>query len=261
MGKSLVSANLAIATAQRGYRVALIDADLGGANQHTLFGIDRPRVLLEHFIENKIPELGDALLPTAQAGLKIICGGMPVLGTANPNYAQKMRLVRHIQALDVDVAFIDVGAGVHFNVLDLFNAAEHKLLVLSPQLTSLHNCYGFLKASVHRRLQRTLDSDVRGQLTSSAPEQGDEHLSAVIGRISGLNLGEGEKASELLETTRVSLVGNMIRGSKDQHVIQAISSMIRDHLGIEAPVLGNIPYVERIERSVNERRPFMLWAG
>jgi flagellar biosynthesis protein FlhG len=261
VGKSLVAANLAIATAQRGYRVALVDADLGGANQHTLFGIDRPRVLLEHFLEREIQTLNQALLPTAQAGLKLICGGMPVLGTANPNYAQKLRLIRHIHALDVDVALIDIGAGVSYNVLDLFNAAEHKLVVISPQLTSLHNGYGFLKAAIHRRLQRTLDHEVRGQLDSTPPEQGGESLNKVIDRISIIDTEEGEKAALILQQIRLSLVGNMLRGSKDQHVIQAISSMITDHLGLEAPVLGNIPYSEAMERSVNERRPFMLSAG
>lgn len=261
VGKSLVAANLAIATAQRGYRVALVDADLGGANLHTLFGIDRPRVLLEHFLEKRIDTLAQALLPTAQAGLKLICGGMPVLGTANPSYGQKLRLVRHIQSLDMDIVFIDVGAGVSFNVLDLFNAAQHKLVVLTPQLTSLHNGYGFLKTAIHRRLQRLLDTDVRKELGSTSPELGAEPLSNVLGRISSIDIDEGEKAELILSEQRIFLVGNMVRGSKDQHVIQAISAMVKDHLSLEAPVIGHIPYSERIERSVNERRPFMLWAG
>ena len=35
IGKTLVSANLSIALAQKGFRVAVVDADLGGANLHT----------------------------------------------------------------------------------------------------------------------------------------------------------------------------------------------------------------------------------
>ena len=35
IGKSLLSASLGIDLARRGYRVVLLDADLGGANLHT----------------------------------------------------------------------------------------------------------------------------------------------------------------------------------------------------------------------------------
>ena len=42
VGKSIVSSNLAVAMAQNGSKVVLVDCDLGAANQHVLFGIDRP---------------------------------------------------------------------------------------------------------------------------------------------------------------------------------------------------------------------------
>ena len=42
VGKSVVASNLAAALAADGLRCALIDADLGGSNAHTLLGVARP---------------------------------------------------------------------------------------------------------------------------------------------------------------------------------------------------------------------------
>ncbi|MDJ0762372.1 MAG: P-loop NTPase [Myxococcota bacterium] len=261
VGKSLIAANLAIAMAQANRRVVLIDADLGGANLHTLFGIDRPKILLEHFIAKRVGNLAETLLPTPDPRLSIICGGMPVLGTANPVHSQKMKLIRHILALEADVIVLDIGAGIGFNVLDLFNAAEIKIAVFTPQLTSLHNGYGFLKAAIHRHLQRSLTPSVRDCFASTGPESGAESLSDVLNRLDHLDKDEAHKARSILLSEKLYLLGNMVRTSKEGQVIGAVGKMIKDHLQMDAPLLGNVRYGEKIQKSVNERRPFMLWAG
>lgn len=261
VGKSIIAANLAIAMAQKHRKCALIDADLGGANLHTLFGIDRPRMLLEHFITGKVASLSDVFIPTKQEGLSIICGGMPVLGTANPKFAQKAKLIRHFRMLDFDVIVLDIGAGIGFNVLDLFNAAEYKIVAFTPQLTSLHNGYGFLKAAVHRRLDRLIAREAREFLHNSSPESGEESLRQIIQRIAAFNQDEAEKARIIVDEQRVFLVGNMVRSERDRHVMSALKQMIKDHLLIEAELLGALKYGDKIERSVNERRPFMSFAG
>lgn len=261
VGKSLMASNLAIAFAQAGKRVILIDADLGGANLHTMFGIDRPARLLEHFLSHRVESLSETLLDTPQPGLKIVCGGMPVLGTANPKHTQKLRLVRHIHNLDADVVVLDIGAGVSFHVLDLFNSVELKTVVFTPQLTSLHNGYGFMKAAVHRRLHRILSQEVRDVLSTAEPEAGGESIAQVIDRIEALDRGEAEKARAVLANQRFYLIGNMSHSEREDHVIRALANMVRDHLNTEAPVLGTLRYGEKLQRSINERRPFMLWAG
>ena len=47
VGKSMIAANLALSTARRGLRVALVDLDVGGADAHVLFGVHRPVRTLE----------------------------------------------------------------------------------------------------------------------------------------------------------------------------------------------------------------------
>ena len=261
VGKSIIAANLAVTMSQAGVSTALVDADLGGANLHTLFGIDRPKHLLEHFISGRITDLNEALLSTGIDKLGIVCGGMPVLGTANPKFSQKTKLIRHIRRLNADAIVLDIGAGIGFNALDLFNAAEYKIAAFVPQLTSLHNGYGFLKAAVHRLLERLMSEQTRTYLHSSNPEVGQESLRRVIARIAGEDTAEADKMRVILSEQQVFLVGNMMRSDRDKNVVAALQQMIRDHLAIESNILGTLKYGEKIERSVNERRPFMLSAG
>ncbi len=261
VGKSIIAANLAVAIAQSGVRTTLVDADLGGANLHTLFGIDRPKGLLEHFLSGRFEVLEEILMSCSQEGLSLVCGGMPVLGTANPKFSQKAKLIRHIRQLPSEVVVLDIGAGVGFNALDLFNAAEYKLVAFVPQLTSLHNGYGFLKAAIHRMMERLISESVRDCLQSSNPEVGQESLRQVISRIAAKDTVEADKARVILDGQQVFLVGNMVKSDRDKHVVSALKQMIRDHLIVESEVLGILKFGDKIERSVNERRPFMLSAG
>jgi len=71
VGKSVVAANLAVAMAQRGARVVLVDADLGAANQHTLFGIARPGPGVEAFLDGSLAELAQAEVESGVPGLRL----------------------------------------------------------------------------------------------------------------------------------------------------------------------------------------------
>src|SRR5207249_420822 len=103
---SLISANLGIELARRGKRIILIDADLGGANLHTCLGMDVPKRSLSDFVEKRFDKIEDVVTETGIPNLGLVSGAMDHLDAANPRYAQKMRLVRHVQAMDVDYAIL-----------------------------------------------------------------------------------------------------------------------------------------------------------
>lgn len=111
IGKSLLSANLGIALARRGARVVLVDLDLGGANLHTCLGVGQPKVTLSDFIDRKVQNLEDVLVPTPFERLSLVSGAMDGLDAANPRHAQKSKLIRNLRLLDVDYVLLDLGAG------------------------------------------------------------------------------------------------------------------------------------------------------
>ena len=55
VGKSVLAANLGVVLAKRRQRVIVVDADLGGANLHTLFGMPDPELTLSDYIDRGSP--------------------------------------------------------------------------------------------------------------------------------------------------------------------------------------------------------------
>src|SRR6218665_3842829 len=154
IGKSLVSSNLGVALAAKGQRVLLVDADLGGANLHTCLGVAQPTATLSDFLLRPKARLEDVILPTGVPNLSLIAGALDVLDAANIKYAHKQRLLRSLQTQSVDYLILDLGAGSSFNTLDFFIIADHGVLVLLPEPTSVENAYRFVKAAFYRRLQQ-----------------------------------------------------------------------------------------------------------
>ncbi len=120
VGKSVFAANLATQLARNGSRVALVDGDLGGANLHTLLGVPSPDTNLSDFISKRVATLGEVMTPTSIENLWLVSGAKALVETANLNFGQKSKLLRHINQLDADHVILDLGAGSTFNVLDFF---------------------------------------------------------------------------------------------------------------------------------------------
>ena len=75
-GKSTVASNLAIALAQAGRKVLLVDADLRAPSQHAAFGVSRERGLV-HLLRDLLP-LARVIQSTAVKNLDVIASGPEV---------------------------------------------------------------------------------------------------------------------------------------------------------------------------------------
>src|SRR5262245_43378696 len=165
VGKSVIAASLAAAIAGTGRRCAAIDADLGGANLHTLLGVSRPRRTLSHLLTGEVGSLAELMVHTSVPNLWLVSGNEALLEMANPKHGQKQMLLRYIRGLDVDDVLLDLGAGSAFNVLDFFLLARRGLIVITPEPTAIENAEHFLKAALYRSLQVTAKRpDVRAAI-------------------------------------------------------------------------------------------------
>src|SRR5262245_41895062 len=153
VGKSVIAASLAAAIAGTGRRCAAIDADLGGANLHTLLGVSRPRRTLSHLLTGEVGSLAELMVHTSVPNLWLVSGNDALLEMANPKHGQKQMLLRYIRGLDVDDVLLDLGAGSAFNVLDFFLLARRGLVVVTPEPTAIENAEHFLKAAFYRSLR------------------------------------------------------------------------------------------------------------
>jgi flagellar biosynthesis protein FlhG len=261
VGKSLVAANLAVALAQAGQRVILVDADLGSANQHTLFGISRPIEGLVAVLDGRAPSLGATLCATEVPGLSLVAGTFATLGAANITHAEKKKLLRKVSELDADVLVVDVGAGVSFNVLDFFDLGHQRVVVVTPQLTSIQNAYSFLKSSVMRVLgQRAGREEPVELLHSCMGGAGNEtgRVGDMVARIRAQDPTFARTVEERLAEMRVYLVGNQVFEPGEANIFASVARMMQDYLCVNVTVLGHLRASRAVHDSVARRRPHLV---
>ncbi|MCR4400972.1 MAG: MinD/ParA family protein, partial [Syntrophomonadaceae bacterium] len=155
VGKTNLALNLALALAQKGLKVTLLDADMGMANIDIIMGLV-PEYNLYHVLRGE-KSIRDIML-TGPFGLKFIPGGSGIQELANLSEDELARVVAELGRLDgeSDVLLIDTGAGIANNVLAFVTAADDIIVVTSPEPTSLTDAYGIIKVAAARRARGTI---------------------------------------------------------------------------------------------------------
>lgn len=254
VGKSMMSANLAVLLAQSGASTVLVDADLGAPNQHTFFGCERVATTMGDFLEGRVRSLAETFVPTGIARLSLVAGQTGVAGAANPPHARKLKLARAIAQLDAEVVVVDLGAGMSHNVVDLFLLGHLRYLVVAPQLTAVQNAYGFAKTALLRSFSGLGVNARQSEALAAAFER--RALARIEEGIALLDAGEPELAKKCRGATvgfGVELVGNLVEGPRSVSILQALSRMMRDYLHVSAPVSALVPRSEALHQSVNAR--------
>jgi len=143
VGKTNISINLALAYAQLGRRVIVMDADLGLANVNVVLGVI-PRYNLYHLIR-KQKTLPEILVDTSY-GIQIIAGASGFSKIANLTDQERGDFIGELAALsNADIIIIDCAAGVSSNVISFVAAADDALIVTTPEPTAITDAYGIIK--------------------------------------------------------------------------------------------------------------------
>ena len=148
VGKSNVAVNVAIELAAAGWRVSLLDADLGLANTDVLLGVN-PQYHLGHVLTGE-RTLDEVIVKTTN-GVRLIPGGSGVEELANLSKAQQQRLIAELGAMEADSDFmiIDTAAGIGVNVTSILRAASEVIIVTTPDPTAVVDAYATIKV-LHR---------------------------------------------------------------------------------------------------------------
>lgn len=143
VGKTNISINLAMAYAQLGKKVIVMDADLGLANVNVILGII-PKYNLYHLIR-KQKRMSEILMDT-DYGIRIVAGASGFSKIANLTDEERGHFIDELSALsDADIIIIDTSAGVSSNVLGFIAAADDAIIVTTPEPTAITDAYGIIK--------------------------------------------------------------------------------------------------------------------
>jgi flagellar biosynthesis protein FlhG len=223
VGKSNVAVNLAIKLSAAGKRVVLLDADLGLANADVLCGVDLP-LNLSHVIARR-KELSDVIVK-APGGFRLIGGASGLARMADLSDYDRQRIVDSLAELEetTDIILIDTGAGISPNVLSFTRAADHVLVLTTPEPTAITDAYAVIK------------------VISRAG--GDAHM------ISPGN-GGGDR--------RISLLVNQARSPGEARVVhERIAKVARQFLNVSVLDAGYLYADEQVPIAVRKRTPFVL---
>jgi len=259
VGKSVVTANLAIALAARGQRVCVVDLDLGGANQHTLLGVPKPPRTLSHFLTREVKKLADVVCPTAVPGVSLVSGARALMESANPQYSQKQKILRHLSHLDVDHVMLDLGAGSSYNVLDFFLAAQRGILVTVPEPTSIENAYHFLKAAFFRSLRTVARHEpMRSALEKALQNRGLRRTLTprqLIAAVMSIDPEVGRRLEIRASVFSPMLVVNQASRPEHRSVGREIAAACELYLGTPVEVLGILDHDASVPASVARQQP------
>jgi flagellar biosynthesis protein FlhG len=262
VGKSVVASSLAVSFARCGRRVVLVDADLGAANLHTLFGETNTRATLNDFLQKRVENLWDLASPTSIARLALISGARALPGNANLPHAQKQKLIRHLRRIPADDVILDLSAGSAFNALDFFLAADHGVLVVVPEPTSVENAYHFLQAAFFRALRVAAQSPlVRKRVDEVLARSDSAAIRAprrLIEEVAAEDVEAGASLARAAAAFRPSLITNKVRNSNP--LAWEMRSNTRRYLGSDLRVLGELPMDDDVSAAIECKRPVLDFA-
>lgn len=175
VGKTTVCANAAIALAQLGKRVTLLDADLAMANLGITLGMEDTPTTLHEVLA------GDANIEDAiyegPAGLKFIPSGLS-LDTFLKVDVEKLRPVVSSLLENTDILLIDAPGGLGKNVLGAMISAAELLIVTMPDPSALADA---LKTKlVGNRLNMQILGVVLNMVRDDKTEVSPEEVSVLL---------------------------------------------------------------------------------
>ncbi|MBR1535809.1 MAG: P-loop NTPase [Treponema sp.] len=242
VGKSLLSANLAIALGQAGKKVVLADLDLGASNLHLVIGQNSPKKGIGTFLTGE-SKFEDIIMPTDYKNVSFIAGDSEIPGLSALKVTQKNALIKKFHNVDADYLIVDLGAGTHLTILDLFLISPQGIIVTAPTVTATLNGYLFLKNAVFRLMAATFKksskaADFIAKLRSDSASLQKLYIPKLIEKINEIDPENGEKFKKRLSQFRPRLIMNMIDEPKDADKAQKIRRSCQQYLGLEVESLG-----------------------
>lgn len=165
VGKTNVTASLAIALKKLGKEVLIFDADLGLSNIDVLLHL-APRYNIQNILRGEM-SLEDVIIEGPH-GIKVLPASSGVQELTALDEFQRLSTIEAFEAYnsDIDILLIDTAAGISDNVAFFCVAAQETIVVTSPEPTSLTDAYALIKVLFTRYQEKefsVLVNSVRNQ--------------------------------------------------------------------------------------------------
>lgn len=153
VGKTSFVINLALALSNYSQKVLIFDADLGLANIDVMLGIS-PKFDIRYVINGDL-SLKDIVYST-EYKFDLIPASSGVVELTNLNSTQKLLLKDQMEEVfkKYDYLLFDSSAGISENVLFFLYLAEERIIICTPEPTSIADAYALIKVGYkHHRIK------------------------------------------------------------------------------------------------------------
>lgn len=181
VGKTTIAANLAVALAVFGKKVAVLDADIVMANLEIIMGIKNPPIALIDALKGKL-SIEDVLYEGPE-GVKVIPAGITLDGFNEENMKMLRSSIKELPK-DIEILIIDAPAGR--DAAMVLDSNQEVLIVTMPEVSSVSDA---LKMKI------------------LAERMGAKIIGAVINRVEGKKRElSKEEIENTLETSVIEII-------------------------------------------------------
>jgi flagellar biosynthesis protein FlhG len=184
VGKTNIVGNLAIAYQRMKKKTLIFDADLGLANIDIIYGIN-PKYTIEEVISGE-KELSQIIVQGPE-GVAIIPASSGVQELAHLSEGHKINLLNEFDILNnkFDVLLIDTSAGISSNVTYFNLAAQERIVVVTPEPTSITDAYALIKVMFNKHEVKNFYLLMNMVKDEKEAKSVYKNLSSVIGKFMG----------------------------------------------------------------------------
>ncbi len=261
VGKTCFSVNAAVEIGRKGWKVVLVDADLSCSNLETMLGQRAEKRLDDFFHQRGRKNLEPIVSKTKYENLSVVPGTTGLVEVANPKFQQKAALLRELRKLDADLVIIDLDAGAHLDTLDFFLQTESNgVVVITPEKTSVDNCFKFLRATLFRKIERFYRSPEVAQVLKRKETLGDllESIRSIEDFETSMKNRLCGEIIALAQSFRPQIVVNRAKNEVEARgTANVLIKYLRQLLMIEAEMLGHVVFDTIVPQSVNSGVPFV----
>ncbi len=133
----------------------LLDADLSLGNLDLVMNL-RSKYNISHVISGR--KRMEEIIQQGPKGLQVICGASGLDRLADISEGEQRRLMEHLTQLQsqTDTILIDTAAGISTSVIGFCLAADHVLVVTTPEAAAMADAYGVVKVLVRKRYEQPI---------------------------------------------------------------------------------------------------------
>ena len=263
VGKSLLSANLAIALGQAGKKVLLVDLDLGASNLHLVIGQPSPKIGIGTYLTGQ-SQFSEIITKTDYENVDFVAGDSEIPGLTTLRASKKNELIKNFESVDYDYLILDLGAGTHLAILDMFILSPQGIIVTAPTVTATLNGYLFLKNVVFRMMYNTFKrgtpayNKLEGLKKDSAALQ-KLYLPNLVKSLAQVDPENTRLFTRRLAEFHPRMVLNMIDDPKDADRAQRIRHSCKQFLGLDLEHLGVIYRDSLQDKALASRLPVIIY--